>query len=151
MPIVVKHFHSLGYYCVLECMVAGYCDVVACKWSERVGRRKPALLETVAIELKISDIAGVISQAYWNLYHANASYAAMPLDFCRKMRNKSLEAFKDKGVGLLGVNTETGEVTTIIESKRNPKCVNEFFADRLWGNRLRNRDKMENLLNGVLA
>ena len=148
MPIIVKHFNSLGYYCVLECMVAGYCDVVACKWSERVGRRIPTLLDAIAIELKISNIASVISQSHWNLYHVNASYAAMPLEFCRKMKNKSLEAFKDKGVGLLGVDTEIREVTTIIESKRNLKCENELLASRLWKNKVRNRDKMEQLLNG---
>jgi len=149
MPIVAKWLYSLGYYPVLEAMLCNYCDIIGCKWAEQIGRRVPTLLEATAVELKITDIAGVIAQAKSNSYHVTTSYAAMPRIVCSKMRRTTLKKFSGAGIGLLAVDTEQNHLTVVVPSTHNPKSIEDLIARRLWANRVRNRQKMQSLLNGT--
>jgi hypothetical protein len=133
---IVKWLNRSGYYDAHECLVGGYCDVIGCQWSERVGRKKPDLLEMICIELKLRDIKGVIAQAKGNHYHANLSYCAMPFDFCRKMQPKSRQKFIDAGIGLLSVFEDIVEIEILSDYKN--KMPHVVFRDRLWNFKLRN-------------
>lgn len=137
-PHIVSWLTRNGYYDAHECMIGGYCDVIGCKWGERKGRKKPELLEMICIELKLRDISGVISQAIHNHYHCNLSYCAMPVDFCRRMRDQSVKRFIEAGVGLLAVNN-TGEIRTLVYSCYKNQIPHIVFRNRLWAFKLRNR------------
>lgn len=140
---IVKWFNRNGYYDAHECMIGGYCDVIGCMWSERVGREKPELLEMICVELKMRDITGVILQARGNHYHCNLSYCAMPADFCGRMKLDSVEKFHTAGVGLLAV--EDDKVELIIYSDYHNDMPDEVFRKRLWNFKLRNKGRI--LLN----
>lgn len=134
-PIVEKWLEGLGYYVAHECLIGGYCDMIGCGWSKRIGRARPELLETIAVELKITDILGVINQAKGNHYHCTYSYAAMPIGFCKKMRPKSFDKFRRAGVGLFGVGSNS--VTALIESVRKDRQHSKPIKNRLWNFYLR--------------
>ena len=129
-PAIVGWLNRNGYYAAHECLVGGYCDVIGCMWSDRVGRRKPELLEMICVELKMRDIAGVIRQAKGNHYHANLSYCAMPLDFCKKIQKRSIQKFIDANVGLLSVDEHKVEIVLYSEYKN--KTPDIVFRNRLW-------------------
>jgi len=134
-PAVTQWLNRNDYDDAHECLLGGYCDVIGCKWDERVGRKPPDLLETIAIELKMRDIQGVIMQAKGNHYHANLSYCVMPQDFILKMRPQSLQNFKDAGVGLL--TWLNGCIGIIIYSTYNNVVPHEVLRRRLWAFKLR--------------
>lgn len=135
---VVNWLNRNGYDDVHECMIGGYCDIVGCAWSERIGRRKPDLLEMICVELKLEKIEEVIAQAKGNHYHANLSYCAMPTGLCCRMRRETLEKFWDAGVGLLSVDNDLVQMK--IRSRYQNKMPDEIFRNRLWANQLRNRN-----------
>jgi hypothetical protein len=56
------------------------------------------------------DIAGVIRQAEDNRWGADASFAAMPADFCQRMLAASVERFREVGAGLLAVHYDQVKV-----------------------------------------
>jgi len=89
----------------------------------------------MAVELKIKDIAGVLYQAETNCCVADFSYAAMPLQFCQKMRGGTIEKFKNKGIGLIGVSQFTA--TIIIQAERNIIKHNKDVCRRLWNFKIR--------------
>ncbi len=136
-PIVEVWMSRNGYYVAHECLIGGYCDMIGCRWSERISRARPELSETMAVELKIKDIKGVISQAKGNHYHCTYSYAAMPYDFCLKMQLKSIDEFKQAGVGLLGVGPMA--VTYLIASERKDRKHSDPIKNRLWRYYLRHK------------
>jgi len=138
-PAVEMWLKNLGYRVARECMISGYCDLIGSKWSERIGRKKPQLLETMAVELKVRDMVGVISQAKANHYQCTYSYAAMPLDFCNRMRPQSKNRFEDAGIGLIGVS-ERGLVKSIITGIRQDRKHHEIIRRRLWSYYLRHRN-----------
>lgn len=138
-PVMERYLQSFGYYVAHECMIYGHCDMIGCKWAERVGRAKPELLETVAVELKISDILGVISQAEQNLLACTYSFAAMPLQFCESMRPQSVEKFRLGGVGLYGIDVEKDIVKVIVPSLSIGTEHAQCHKDRLWNFYLRHR------------
>lgn len=84
---------------VLECQSLNNCDVVGVKFIERPLQ----LVEMVAVELKLKDLAGVLRQCERNDYHSTETWAAMPLEFARKHR----ESFVQRGYGLVGINGES--------------------------------------------
>jgi hypothetical protein len=148
-PVVTKWLEQMGYYVAHEVMLCGYCDVIACLWGERETRKIPTLHEIIAVELKISDIQGVLSQARNNKYCAHRSVAAMPFDFTQRMRPSSIKQFEDAGVGLLGVNDS---VHWVVIPKTN-LIGTEIFAHKrrnLWNFKVRHeataRAKTSNLI-----
>lgn len=139
-PIVETFLQDTwGLYVAHEVMLCGYCDIIGCRWAERVGRRKPKMLQIVAVELKIKDIVGVLSQAKGNCHVADYSYAAMPLDFYCRMRKTSVQKFRDAGVGLIGV-TDTAAMV-IQPAARNAIKHNPLICNRLWNFKLRHARK----------
>ncbi len=128
-PIVESWLQRQAYYVAHEVMLCGYCDLIGCRWAERIGRRIPSMLEIVSVELKISDIKGVRHQAQVNKIRADYSYAAMPIKKCETMRPQSLQGFRDLGVGLLGVDEN---VHIIIEAQRNEIQHSSDVCRRLW-------------------
>ncbi len=134
---VASWLNRSGYYDAHECMIGGYCDVIGCMWSKRRGRRKPDLLEMICVELKMRDIAGAISQATGNHYHANLSYCAMPVDFCERMRSQSIQKFIQAGVGLLAVAENV--VKILIYSEYRNEMPHLIFRNRLWAFKCRNK------------
>ncbi len=138
LPIVERWLRASGYEVARECMIGGWCDVIGSMWGTRHGRARPALLETIAIELKLRDIGCVIAQAKGNHHHTTRSYAAMPLDFCKRMRPSSFAKFTDAGVGLLGVH-ESGMIEVLISSTRNEQEHDKAIVNRLWSFYLRHR------------
>ena len=75
-------------------------DIVAGRFGERPApRRKPPLLETVAVELKLHDVSTVIYQATCNKEQTDRSYCAMPSERCEIMRPDTIEKFLSSGVG----------------------------------------------------
>ncbi len=136
-PIVEVWLQEQNYYVAHEVMLSGYVDLTGCKWAPRIGRRIPPIIRIMAVELKISDIKGVLIQARNNCYFTDYSYAAMPLEKCQSMRLKTLKRFEDIGVGLLGVNNN---VEIIIPAKRNDiKRYSPSICRRLWNFKLRHK------------
>jgi len=135
-----------GYTVAHECMVGGYCDLIGSKWGKRVGKRRPKLNEVMAVELKLRDIKGVIEQAKSNHRHVNKSFAAMPLDFCRRMRMSSRDKFDEAGIGLIGIDVKSGEIVVFhCSEEKTDRDYNSglrtFIKDRLWSFNLRHKAK----------
>ena len=122
---VTNWLQQRGYDVVTEFLIGGYVDVIGCKFGKRVGRRVPPLLHIVAVELKLSDVAGVISQARNSWPHVHESWTAMPQERIDKMLEKTLLKFKYAHVGLLSIHE--GQVKVIL-----PPKINYGFQKRLW-------------------
>lgn len=134
-PAIRNWLNRNGYYAAHECLVGGYCDVIGCKWSERIGRKPPDLLEMICIELKMKKTQEVIAQAKGNHWHCNMSFCAMPADFIKKMLPKSRRKFIDGGVGLLAVDGD--KVSVEIYPVYKNEMPHEVFRKRLWAFKLR--------------
>lgn len=113
-PIVDLWLQRQGYQVGHELLLSGYCDVVGFLFDKRTSRYIPCLLKVIAVELKVSDVAGVISQAECNRYFVDKSFAAMPAERCQSMGQKTLSKFKKSKVGLLAV----GDAVEIIVPAR---------------------------------
>ena len=102
---VVEWLTSLGMECAHESMVTacGYCDVIGFEFGAQETRRIPRLNRVVSVELKMRDVTRVISQAEGNQPASTRSYAAMPQEFCDRMKTPTCQRFQDAGIGLLGV------------------------------------------------
>ena len=137
-PKVEAWLKKQGFYVAHEVMLSGYVDLTGCKWAQRIGRRIPPIIELMAVELKISDIKGVLRQAKNNSYFTDYSYAAMPCEKCESMRGKTLERFENFGIGLLGVNNS---VKVIIPARKNDKITSykPNICRRLWNFKLRHK------------
>jgi len=140
-PTVVKWLEDQGLYVAHEVSVSGgWCDLVGVLWADRVGRRIPPIMLIMAVELKITDVAGVLYQARGNLENCDFSYAAMPAERCEKMRPATLRMFTDAGIGLLSVNSG---VRTVIPPKCHP--ITEYhplIARRIWDFKRRHGKEM---------
>lgn len=124
-----------------EVLMAGYCDMVAVLFAQRTGRLIPLLLRITAVELKLSDVAGVIKQAEHNRWHVHASYAAMPLARCRRMLPATVQKFRASGVGLLSVGPS---VEVLVEPSRPVAGLDvERYRKRFWRRILRNERSAE--------
>ncbi len=134
-PSVVMWLNRNGYYDAHECLIGGYCDIIGCLWEERVGRRIPQLLETIAIELKMRKISEVISQAKGNHYHTNLSYCAMPAGFVERMRLQSKQKFRDAGIGLLSISPCNVDIEIFSNYKNSEP--HPAIARRLWNFKVR--------------
>jgi len=131
LPAVNAWLAARGCYVTHESMTVGYtmhCDVVGVRFGARIGRAIPPLSLVVIVELKLTDVAGVIRQAKENLSVAHESYAAMPRARCRKMLAATEQKFRRAGVGLLSVDGQ--EVTVRIESGKGYQ--GDRFRKKLW-------------------
>ena len=119
--LVVEWLTSLGMECAHESMVTccGYCDVIGYQFGPQVKRYIPPLITVVAVELKMRDVTRVIYQAKINQPASTRSYAAMPQEFCDRMKTPTCQRFIDAGVGLLGVGNRC---TLMISAKWTPKA-----------------------------
>ena len=115
-PAVDAWLRERGCVPVHETHLRHRCDVIGVQFANRVGRSIPDVVLAVAVELKLTDVAGVIRQAGENLHYVHESYAAMPAERCDVMRPATLQKFADWGVGLLAVSPE--EVQVLIRSGR---------------------------------
>jgi hypothetical protein len=135
----IEHWLLTGGYDVVHepYLCGGYCDIAGCKFTEQIGKKKPFLYYLIAIELKISDIPKVISQARCNLTVANESYAAMPGYICDRMRNDTFNKFKVDGIGLISVSNK---IEIIVPAKKNLR-----LRDNLYRRRITYKDYIKNL------
>jgi hypothetical protein len=136
-PIVTKWLENHGYYVAYEVLVGDcWCDIVGCKWAKRTGRKIPALLEAIAVELKLDNIANVLYEAQGNMRHGGVtqSYAAMPAERIVRMQQKTVRSFEDAGCGLVMVSPDRVEI--IIEASQQSD-VDKNLACRLWSYKLR--------------
>jgi hypothetical protein len=135
--IVEKWLQDKGCYVAHEIMVSGYIDLIGAKYKTRIGREIPGVEEIIGVELKISDILGVIGQAFNNCWFCDYSYAAMPKENISKMRQASLDKFKSRGVGLLAVDVESNQVEVIVEANKNSIEHSPNILRRLWNFKIR--------------
>lgn len=103
-PTVDAWLEAQGLTAFHEGMWAHYYDVCGVRFAERAGRRIPPVLDVVAVELKLTDIAGVMRQGLRNLNYAKRSYAAMPRERCERMTPRTIERFAAACIGLLAVD-----------------------------------------------
>lgn len=112
-------------------------DVIGVLFAPRTSRRIPAVEKIVAVELKLTDVAGVIRQAVANRICSNESYAAMPGPRVKKMQGRTRDKFRKAGVGLLSV--DGGKVWCVIDSGPRNTTIDagdwrvRTLHKRLWG------------------
>ena len=78
---------------------------------------RQVLPEVVAVELKVSDWRGALSQAVRNLLFAHRSFVAFPVDLARRVR--TAPEFGLLGVGIIAV-ADKGEVRVSRCARRSP-------------------------------
>lgn len=136
-PIVARWLKERGYYVAHEVLVGdSWCDIVGCKWAERVGRRIPPMIEAVAVELKVNDVAGVLHQAEANYTYGRVSnsYVAMPAERVAKMKRATIDLFEEMCFGLLMISADGVEI--VVEASEQPG-ISKDLARRLWSYKLR--------------
>lgn len=122
---------------IYEFLMAGYCDMVGIQFADRVGRAIPQVVLATAVELKLTDIAGVLRQAQGNRHFVHESFAAMPAERCGRMQPRTLDRFVAAHVGLLSVGNA---VEIIIPAGKPWPTLNiEYWRKRWWKRILRSR------------
>ena len=118
-----------GFLVTVEMMVCGYADIVGGRFGARpASRRKPPLIECWVVELKLTDVAGVIEQARHNLHQSHRSFCAMPAARCDRMLPRTVDKFRAAGVGLLSVGDAIREIVpSSVGNGSKP-----HIANRLW-------------------
>jgi hypothetical protein len=138
-PIVTHWFEKNGYYVAHEVQIgSSWCDIVGCKWAERVGRRIPPMTEAVAVELKLDRVADVLYQANMNYKYGGvtSSYAAMPVSRIARMRERTIGKFSRAGCGLIMASPYRVEIVVRPRYRESEK-IDKNLARRLWSYRLR--------------
>lgn len=115
---VAEWIITQGMTPVFEVRLSGQCDVVGFEFEPKLPRVAPKLKRVIAIELKLEDVADVLRQAKSNSCHVDLSYAAMPFERVGRMKESTLNQFRDSGVGLLSVST-SGRVDLVIPARTN--------------------------------
>lgn len=109
--IVVSWLSEMGFLSAVEFYIHHMADIVGGRFGPRPSPgRVPPLVESIVVELKLHDIAGVIFQAKQNRHQMHKSYCAMPTEACEKMRPQSFDKFRTAGVGLLSVGEVVNEI-----------------------------------------
>lgn len=128
---VIRYVEAMGFKVVCEMWFSdGICDIIAAKFGDRPNRFIPPLESCIAIELKMTDIAGVLRQSIANQYKAIGSYAVMPKTVIDKMRVYSFDKFSKASVGLLSVDEE-GEVVEVIRPTKGHKTP-DVERKKIW-------------------
>lgn len=105
-PAVIDWCYEQGYSPVCEVLVWSHnADIVAARFAQRTSRKIPELIGLIGIELKLSDVSGVLWQCNQLKKQTNVVYAAMPIERIGKFAPKTFNKFKSTGVGLLSVTT----------------------------------------------
>ncbi len=118
---------------IYEFRMVGYCDMVGVLFARRVGRQIPQVIKTTAVELKLTDIAGVLVQATANRHCVHESFAAMPMSRVNRMRSQTLLLFRDAGIGLLAVDVQSSLVFVAVSPGiALPSMDPESFRRRWW-------------------
>jgi len=130
-PIIDLWLQQQGYQVGHELLLSGYCDVIGFAFDKRTGRRIPSLVEVIAIELKINDVAGVIEQARNNRYFVDKSFAAMPASCCEIMRRGTIRKFKKNKVGLLAVGDTVEIIVSAVRMQGNHLQCDKEYQKRL--------------------
>lgn len=128
-PIIARWLQDKGFGVAHEILISGYCDLAGFRFAQRTSRRIPKLLSVITVELKINNVLDVIKQARGNKHFVNASYAAMPLDKCERMRLKTIRRFRQEGIGLLGVS---GKVKVIVKPKYEGNKNIKWMTSKMW-------------------
>lgn len=84
---------------------------------------KPLINEIIAVEAKLSDWKNGLYQALRYKYFANESYLALSKS---KIKNVDQKLFKNKGIGLISVDTNDIEII-VNAKKQNPINVTSFL------------------------
>ena len=113
---VIDWLSMNGYVTAVEFWLVNHpADLVAGEYGARpASRRVPPLLSVVAVELKLSDVAGVIRQAEMNWHACDFSLCAMPSERIRKMQRSTITKFSAAGVGLLSVGESITDMMLIV-------------------------------------
>lgn len=126
---VIDWLASNGFCTAVEFLLcAGYCDLVAGRYAPRLTRAVPELMETIAVELKLHNVAAVVRQAANNRGQCDWSYCAMPADRCKRMQRRTLDKFRREGVGLLSV----GHTVEIILDPERSAGARHRVRESLW-------------------
>ena len=136
-PAVHAWLRSQGYTVIYEFLMCGYCDMVGVRFDERVGRAVPRAIDAMAVELKLRDVTGVIAQAEANRAVVRVSYAAMPAETVAKMPHRTLERFRQAGVGLLAVGADVE--SRIAPGQPLPDMTLRYFSRRWWNRIVRDK------------
>lgn len=123
--------------------IVGPADIVAGRFGRRIGRGIPPLLDGVAVELKLNDLACVFRQAQRNQSFVERSYAALPSTRCSRMKSEAITKFADAGIGLLSVTPEVVEV--LVEARRGEK-TNAWIERNLWRRCGKDYEPLDDLL-----
>ena len=132
---VVAWLESLGWCCSRECSTpSGFYDIAAAKYGPRPRpRQKPPVTDLIMVELKLSDVAGVIQQAKNNRHWCCRSYAAMPESRISRFQKRTTRAFIDAGVGLI----EVGDEIQIVIPAATGKGISRRVSESIWNWRRR--------------
>jgi len=128
---VTQWLHERGFEVGYELQISGFADVIGFKFGHRTGRAIPNLLQAV-VELKLRDIKGVIRQAVSNKYNIGESWAAMPEDFCKDMKDNHKAEFTNNGIGLLSAGDEVKVLIQPTGSLAYNIIAGNWLREKFW-------------------
>lgn len=111
------------------------CDFIGVEFDSRNGRRIPPTKRTMAIELKLDDVSGVIKQCKNCLHAVSIAYAAMPASRCLRMRDETIGKFMNAGIGLLSVDIAVEQILAPLARTPPASWRRDTLARRLWKRR----------------
>lgn len=129
-PVIDVWLTNQGLLPIYEILLSGYVDVTAVRFAPRFGRRIPEVEHIVTVELKLTNVGGVLRQCKDNIPFCHQSYAAMPTERCKRMRTATVERFRASGVGLLAVGEGVHVVVPAADNKA--LIVWDHLKQKLW-------------------
>ena len=95
----------------------------------------PLHKDLIALELKLTRVNDALNQAIDNLGFADESYVGLPMETAtRLMASRKKAEFTDRGIGILGMNTDNCKVllkSNPLKSNPNP-IVQMHSVERFW-------------------
>lgn len=89
----------------------------------------------IAVELKLTRVNDALNQAINNLGFADESYVGLPMETAERLvGSRKKEAFANRGIGILGINTDTYKVllrTRPLNSSADP-IMQMHSVERFW-------------------
>ena len=134
-PVVFDWCKANGLIPVCEVNVKSHmADMIAVDYHPRIGKKVPTVRELVGIELKLSDVKGVLHQCSNLKSWCHRVYAVMPRTKCLKLKPDSLTEFTKLGIGLL-MHDETKLEELLAPMPLTPTIYKdwyEYFQKNLW-------------------
>lgn len=129
---VIMWLRGQGFVCTRELLCRWFnpMDIAAGLWEPRISRRIPRLIESVAVELKLSNVAAVLRQATRNQSSVDRSFAALPADRCERIGAEARSRFSALGIGILSV--ERHAVIEVLPARRSAEGTHPRIAKNLW-------------------